>query len=497
MSSPKVIVAEFQHETNVFSPLKAGLPEFKEFYFSDADRVIADFGGTETIMGGFLQALDETGIEAVPVMATQANPSGLVTGDMFDFAVKRLLETIAANPDADGILLGLHGAMVSERALDAEGALLEAVRQAVGPDMPIVGTLDLHGNVTPLMVEKADAFFPYENYPHTDCLARGLDAGRCIAAMIQGEIKPVMKLINLPLLAHFIQTSAPIHQELHGLVMDHKIRLGVINVAYMHGFPWSDIPLAGMSVLAVTNNDPGLAESIVNDLADAIWQRRTSFQKELFSPKGAVEAAMAFPSGPVVIADVADNPGGGGSGDSTFILKALLEAEARDVVLAVIPDPAAVEKAVSAGVDQTVTVSLGGKLAPPEISGGPVTVTGRVRTIIDGHFYNKGPMMKGLLNKIGRTVVLDCGGIDIIVPEYRMQPFDAEILHRLGLDPTEQKILVLKSAVHYRASFEAMAAEIIEVDTPEYGTMNFPSLTFKHLNRPVWPLDDLSSRFRP
>jgi microcystin degradation protein MlrC len=490
MKRPKVIVAEFQHETNVFCQVIADRRAFEEFYFHESAGVLTAFGGTGTIMGGFLKALADEDAEVVPVLATQANPCGLVTREMFEFARDRIVDALAAHPDADGVLLGLHGAMVSEAALDSEGALLEAIRAVAGPRRPIVGTLDLHGNLTPKMVTNADVFFPYESYPHTDCFERGCEAGRCVLKMIRGEIRPVMKLRQVPVLAHFVETSAEPHRSLLPRVRRWKETAGVVNAAYLHGFPWSDVPDAGVSVLAVTDGDEDLANRIADDLADAVWQSRDRFQKKLYTPEEAVAIAMQFPGGPVIIADVADNPGGGGSGDSTFILSALKRAGATDVGFAVIADPEAVAQAILAGVGAEVRLSLGGKLAPPEISGGPLEIRGTVRTIADGRFCNKGPMMKGLQNHIGRTVVVDSDGVEIIIPEWRMQPFDAEVFRRLGIEPSGKKILVLKSAVHFRASYGEMAKKIIEVDTPEYGTMNFASLPFNNIRRPVYPLDE-------
>ena len=489
MKKTKVVVAEFQHETNIFCPVKAGRKEFEEFYYKESDDLLTSFRGTGTIMGGFLKALEDEDIDIVPVVATQANPCGLVKREMFEFVKDLLIRTIEAHPDVNGILLGLHGAMVSEVALDSEGELLKALRDVAGPKMPIVATLDLHGNVTPQMVENANAFFPYESYPHIDCFDRGYEAGKCILKMIRKEISPVMKLRKIPVLAHFVETTAEPHLSLLPKVHKWKENPKVINVSYLHGFPWSDIPDAGISVLAITDGDDDMADQIADDMARTIWMLRDKFQKKLFSPEEAVKLAMQFPSGPVIIADVADNPGGGGSGDSTFILKALKKAGATDVGFAVIPDPLAVQQAIEKGVGQNVSLNLGGKLAPPEISGGPIEISGTVKTIADGRFYNKGPMMTGLQNNIGRTVVVDSDGIDIIIPEWRMQPFDAEVFRRLGIEPSEKKILVLKSAVHFRASYGPMAKKIIDVDTPEYGTMNFESLEFTNIKRPVYPLN--------
>jgi microcystin degradation protein MlrC len=491
MAKIKVILAEFQHETNVFCPLKAGMDEFKEFYFRDADEVLPSFKGTGTIVGGMIGALEENQVEIIPVLATQANPSGLVTAEMFDYARDKILGAIRSAGRVDGVCLGLHGAMVSESEPDSEGALLKAVRAEVGPDVPVVASLDLHGNVSREMVRQADAFFPYEGYPHIDCYERGYEAGACLVGMLKKEIRPVMRLRQLPILANFITSTAQPHVDFLERVHQWEKKPGVINVAVMHGFPWADIPDAGVSVVVVTDGDGGLAEQILDDVAGLVWSRRHELIKEFYTPEQAVKEAMASSEGPVILADAADNPGGGGSGDSTFILRALQEAGAQNVGFAVIPDAAAVEKAVAAGVGETVTVSLGGKLAPPEVCGGPLEMTGVVKTISDGRFYNKGPMMKGLLNDIGRTVVLDCGGIEVIVPEWRMQPFDAEVFRRHGMEPAEKHILVLKSAVHFRASYAPLASKILDVDTPEYCSMNFSRVPFKNVRRPIYPLDQV------
>jgi len=489
MKKPRVLIASFSHETNCFCPAKAGRKEYEERYLKNSDEVIPYFKGTRTPMGGIIEASEDERFEVLPIIAASATPTGLTTKEMFEFVKNKIVQTINGTENVDGIFLALHGAMVSEGTPDSEGALLKAIRNVVGPGMPIVATLDLHGNVTNAMVENANVFFPYEAYPHIDGFERGYEAGKCLARMIRKEISPVMKLRPIPILAHTIETASEPHLELLKKVHKWEESPRVINVAVMHGFAWSDIPDARMSVMAITNDDSKLAEDIVNDMAKRIWERRDKFKKKFLSPEEAVKEAVELPSGPVIIADVADNPGGGGTGDSTFILRALIEAGARNVGLAFIRDPESVEQAINAGVSSKVKLSLGGKLGPKEITGGPVEITATVKTIADGQFFNKGPMGKGLLVNMGRTVVLDAGGIEIIVAERHMQALDAEIFRRVGIEPAEKKIIVLKSAAHFRASFGHMAKKILDVDTPGYLSMNFESLNFKNISRPVYPLD--------
>ena len=489
MTNPRVIVAEFKHETNCFCPNKAGRREYEERYLKDSDEVIPFFKDTRTEIGGIIEASQKEGFEIIPVMAASATPSGLTTKEMFEFAKNKMVKAISETENVAGVLLSLHGAMVSETAPDSEGDFLKAIRNIVGSEIPIVTTLDLHGNVTEAMVANADAFFPYETYPHIDAFERGYEAAQCITKMIRKEISPVMKLRRIPILAHTIETANQTHVELLKEVHKWEENPKVINVAVMHGFFWSDIPEANMSVMAITDGNDKLAEDIVNSMAKLIWEKRDKFRRKFLSPEEAVKEAMEFPSGPVIIADAGDNPGGGGTGDCTFILRALIKAGAKNVGLAFIPDPQSVQQAIDAGVGAEVELSLGGKLGPKESTGGPVRITASVKTITDGQFISKGPMMKGTLNNMGRTVVLDADGIEIIVAERRMQALDAEMFRRVGIEPTEKKIIVLKSAVHFKASYGPMAKKILDVDTPGYHTMNFESLNFRNISRPIYPLD--------
>ena len=446
MSKKRIIIAEFEHETNCFCPIKTGRKQFEERHLVNSVDIIPFFKGTKTNLGGFISSLEEN-FEVLPVIAASATPGGLVTEEIFEFVEKILLTSIASMKPIDGILLDLHGAMVAENAQDGEGRLLQSLRTAVGESMPIITTLDLHANVTDAMINNATAFFPYENYPHTDCFERGYEAGTCMRRILQGELTPIMKFKQIPILAHTIETSASPHTELFQKVKEWESKPDVINVAIMHGFPWSDTPDACMSVIAITNNNTPLAERIVSELSSDIWDIKEKLVKKFLTPEEAVKEATTDDKGPIIIADAADNPGGGGSGDSTFILRALLEAKATNVGIAIIPDRETVQQAIESGVGSEIKVELGGKLGPQKTSGGPITVQAKVKTITDGEFINKGPMRKGILNRIGRTVVLDVDGIEIIVPEHRMQPIDAEIFRRVGIEPKEKKILVLKSVV--------------------------------------------------
>lgn len=489
MARPRVIMAEFQHETNCFSPDKSGRHEFEDRLLIETNALIPFYTGTRAVVGGFIDAATEENFELIPVIAAFAEPGGLVTGDIYEFVKGKIVDAIKNTRNVDGVLLCLHGAMVVETTMDAEGDLLKAVRDAVGPYMPIVTSLDLHGNVSSTMVENASAFFCYETYPHIDGYERGYEAGKYLAKMMRGQTKPVMKLKHVPILSHLVGSGGEPHTELLKKAHKWEERPEVIEVATMHGFPWSDVPDATVSVVVVTDDDSQLADEILDDMAGEIWRRRDQFYRELLSPEAAVKEAMEFPEGPVIIADSADNPGGGGACDSTFVLRALIKAGAKNVGLALIPDRQSVQRAIEAGIGSKVKLNLGGKSGPAEKTGGPLEITGTVKTIFDGEYVNKGPMETGVLIRLGRSVVLDSDGIEVIITELRRQPWDAEVFYRAGINPKEKKIIALKSTVHFKGSFGPFAKKIVTVDTPCYVTMDFESLDFKHVPRPVTPLD--------
>lgn len=489
MRKLRVVTAHFSHETNVFCPFKTGWKEYEERDLRGPDELFPAFEGTRTTIGGFLEALTGEEVELIPIISASATPAGKVTGEIYEYVTGKIIGGIKDAGKVDGVLLALHGAMVSEVAEDGEGTLLKAIREVVGAEIPIVCTLDLHANVTDEMVEYADAFFPYENYPHTDAFERGYEAAKLIIRTIRREVSPVMRLKRPPVISHMIDTGREPHLTLLKEVHKWEENPKVINVAIAHGFAWSDIPETGVSVVAVTDGDAGLAEEIVNDMAKSVWRKRNQLLKTFSSVEDGVKAAIASPTGPVVIGDIADNPGCGSTGDTTFILRELMRQGAKNVGLAIIVDPETVQKAIDAGVRSRVKVALGGKMGAEERVGKPVETEATVKTIADGLYVFKGPMGRGVQNDIGHTVVLEIEGIEIVVASQRIQPFDAEIFRRMGIEPTEKKILVVKSANHYRASFGPLAKEIIDIDTPAYASMNLELFDFKRVRRPIFPLD--------
>jgi len=290
----------------------------------------------------------------------------------------------------------------------------------------------------------------------------------------------------LPPIAGQLTTRGPMRR-LYDLADAIEKRPRVLSISIFAGFPLADIHDAGLSIYVATDRDAALAEALVEDLASAAWALRREFLHTALPVADAVARALALDGGPVVLADIADNTGGGAGGDTTGILRELLRVGARRTTVACLWDEAAVRTCQAAGVGSTITLDVGGKVDPSH--GTPLTVTGRVRTLSDGRFVYKGPMFRGLEGRVGPTAVLDVNDVKIILISNRRQTLDPEMIRFVGLDPLEHKLLVIKSTIHYRAAFEPIAREIVEVDAPGLSSSNLARFDFKRIRRPIFPLD--------
>jgi microcystin degradation protein MlrC len=487
----RFVIGQISHETNVFSPISTGIELFGERGYLKGKELFSTFKGTKTCLGGFMTVGEEVGAELIPTVSGSAVPSGTVTRAAHEELKGLVIDGIKKAGKIDGVLLALHGAMVVDGVPDAEGDILKAVREVVGPSVPVAATLDYHANMTEAMIKYADGLFGYNTYPHIDGWERGVEAAHFVIDLLNKKIRPVTKL-KLPAVAPGVVPArtgwGPI-KKLFDVAYEYEKMPGVINVSVYGGFVYSDIHESGLAMLATTDNDPALAQKIVDDLAERAWNMRQEFVTPMLSPEAAVKKAMAAQRGPVVLADVADNTGGGASGDGTEVLRALLKLNAQNAVVVTIPDPEATNHAFAVGVGGAFDCMVGGKI--DDKHGAPVHVKGRVKLLSDGEYVHRGPMSTGLVAQIGRTAVVVSGGVEIIINEFRFQPLDAEVPRSVGIDPRNKQIVVLKSAVHYRASYEPIAAEIIEVDGPGIASPNLERFTFKHIRRPVFPIDKI------
>lgn len=476
------------HETNTFSPVPTTLDSFRRMV---GDEILNNFGNTSTVTGGIIEAAAELKVELVPLLWSFATPSRKVEQDAYDALKSEFLHLLAGAGEIDGVVLDLHGAMVTEDIEDAEADLISSVREIVG-SRPVVVTFDLHANITPETVKYPDTIIGFDTYPHVDTHERGIEAVDVIYKTVRAEITPTMAYRQLPLL-----TSPPAQCTMRPPANDlvkklHQLESedGVVTATLSMGFPFADIHGAGVSVLVTTDGNRELAEGKVDEFAAHLWSIREDFRTNLVSIEEAIERANQSDGQPVVLAEGADNPGGGGPCDGTFILRAFVEADVRDAVVAIIADPESVAEAIEAGVGNRLNLNVGGKT--DDMHGEPVTLDAYVKTISDGIYVRKGPMARGATDSMGRTAVIKTGGVEVILTEERSQPLDAEVLRSVGIEPRDRKLIALKSAVHYRADYTSIAHEILEVDTPGVHSPNLANFKYENLRRPIYPLDEMT-----
>lgn len=490
----RIAVGGFSHETNTFAVKPTDYAEFEAEVVRSGEQV-REYKGTKTGVGGFVDAIEaDPDLDPVYLMTSNAVPGGIVTSDAVARLTGPILEGIEREkPDA--VVLVLHGAMVTEDSDDGEGTLLSQVRAIIGPDVPLLATLDPHANVTPLMVESADALFPYDTYPHIDAWERSVEAVALLKRMLSGDAKPTVAFVRLPLISATVveYTGAGLAQEIIERAFTWEQEPGVINVGVNWGFAYADTPNTSMTFVVTTNNDPELAQRIADDMATFTWERRDGFIPSALSVEEAIKTAMAEPLGPVILADVADNPGGGTPCDGTAILWGLLDLGAENAAIGPIADPEVVEIAFNAGIGKEISCELGGKT--DDLHGFPIPVVAEVANLTDGHFVYEGPMRTGHTGWLGRAAVLQVLGrhgnvVDVLVTDRRFQAFDTAVFRSQGIEPTEKKIVAVKSSVHFRGAFTPIASRIIEVDTPGMLSIDLTKFDFKRLQRPIWPLDE-------
>jgi microcystin degradation protein MlrC len=485
----RLFLAMMSHETNTFSTIPTDRAQFEARHLHYGGEVIETFRNTGTCVGGMIAAAERRGVQLVPSVAAAASPAGKVTRDIYAHVRDRMLADLRAAGRVDGVLLDLHGAMVTEDHDDGEADFIQAVREALGPGVPIAVTLDFHGNMSPEAVRGADLLHGYKTYPHVDMAERGAEATERLLEVIAGRIRPTAALRQPPLLPPLGSqgTARGPMRRLYDLADEMEKDARVVSVSVFAGFPHADIPQAGLSVYVVTNGDQALADCLADQLARVAWDHRHEFAHRGRPVPEAVAHALAAEGRPIVLADMADNTGGGAAGDGTEVLRELVRVGARSAVVACLWDPEAVEACIRAGVGRSITLPVGGKV--DDRHGAPLTVTGRVRTLSDGRFVHKGPMARGLPGRLGPTAVLDVDDIKVILISLRWQTLDPEMIRFVGIDPLEEKVLVVKSTIHYRAAFEPIAREIIEVDAPGLSSSNLERFPFARVRRPIYPLD--------
>jgi microcystin degradation protein MlrC len=486
----KVLTAEMSHETNSFSLQETDEQAFRNQYVLMGADAIAERGQVNTELAGFLDAGRAHGWHIHHVLSASAGPSGNVKLQTFNWLCDPIIAAIQQRP-FDGLLLGLHGAMDLDFCEDAEGELLWRIRSVVGEKMPIAITLDPHANVSNKMCTFADIIVSFKTYPHVDMRDTGRHAGEILHRTMAGDIQPSTILARRPMLEEVNggRTDIGPMVERIAAAREYEKNADVFAVSINAGFASADVARVGPSVLVTGQGDFESHVDFAEAMADDIWNKRFEVLNDYLSVEAAA-ATYENRQGPLVIADYADNPGAGGYGDSTELLRALLEAGVTDACFGPMVDGEAVQELHAADIGEKVHIALGGK-TDPSFGGVPISVEGEILSISDGCFTGDGPMIDGLGGSFGPTAVLRVGGIEILVVTIPHQILDLQQFKAFGIDPQSKHVVALKSMQHFRAAFEPIAGQVMVCDSGALCTPRYNRLPYRNVPRPIFPLDEV------
>lgn len=492
MSEPLVAIAGFQHETNSFSPVTADLQAFVQPTnwpgMTRGAAIIETFLDLNIAIGGFVGEARRLGLGVAPLIWANATPSGPVSRHAFETISHEIVDGIRGTEKLAAVYLDLHGAMIADGFPDAEAELLRRIRTAIGDDIPIVVSLDLHANISHEMLSLSDALIVCRTYPHVDLAETGRRSARVLAKILgaRGQVahnRTVRRLWKADFLIPTQSQTTLLDPagSLYAQVPELERRHGLLDLSMAMGFGLSDTPAVGPAICA-TGLDGTDAEASVTALADAFSSARSGFDHPVHDAGEAIALARSFfPTGkPVILADLQDNPGAGGTGDTTGLLAALAEAGLRRSVLAVLYDPAAAAAAHEAGEGATFRLSLGGQVGGPGSVPFEATVT--VERLGSGRFVGTGPMYGGGPMYFGRMASLRLAqGPLVVVGSVNTQAADEAILQNLGIDPRQMEIVALKSGVHFRAAFEPLASKVLIVREDGANPASYRGLPYRNI----------------
>jgi microcystin degradation protein MlrC len=497
----KIAVGGFLHETNTFAPTATRFQDFAQpggwLGLVRGPELFEALTGINLAASGFIEAARSAGNSLVPLLWCEAGPSGLVERETYERISGQLLADLAAAQPVDAVYLDLHGAMVTAHLEDGEGELLRRLRELLGPSVPILASLDLHANVTDLMLESASLMVAYRTYPHVDMAETGrrvaLQTDRLLAGPeLARSLRKLPFLIPIPWQCTTLEPAASIYRLLERI----EQRPSVISVSLAMGFPPADIGECGPAVL-VYAEDQASSDAGATELEAAILKAETGFAGQILEADAAVIQALRLlreKGGPVLLADTQDNPGAGSTGDTTGVLEALIRQQAEGAVIGLVWDPDLAALAHAAGVGATVDSAIGGRSGPP--GQGPLSARFKVLSLGDGNFTATGPFYMGARMQLGPMALLETGGVRILVSTQRQQAADQAMFRHLGVEPVSVPILALKSSVHFRADFEPIASEVLIVASPGHNPVDHTKLAYRRLRAGV-RLMPMGPEFQP
>lgn len=475
----RIFTAALGTETNTFSPLPTGRLNFEETLMHRRDGSLVSSKLFVLPLKTWRRMAEENRDEIIESLSVFAQPAGRTVEALWVELRDQLLADLAAAGPVDLVLLNLHGAMASEECDDCEGDLVERVRAIVGLGVPIGVELDLHCHITDHLMTTASVVILYKEYPHTDVVERAVELFDIARRAALGELRPVMALRDCRMLGVWRTSDAEVRAVVDWMEQAEQ-RPGVLSVSFCHGFPWADLPDVGAKTLVVADGDAALARDVASELADIVLALRYTYRPSMLSVPEAM-AEIRQGDGPIVLADISDNAGGGAASDSTFVLDALLAAGTQDVLFGIIWDPVAVRLCEEAGEGASLPLRIGGKISPA--SGQPVDLNVRVVKLV----HNATVSFGGGRQEIGTAALVEAGGIQIVINTIRTQTFHADAYTQFGLDLAAYRVIVVKSAQHFHAGFAPVAKRILYVVAPGTVSPDFTTIEMGRAGRPLWP----------
>jgi len=495
MSKKRIAICRFEHEANTFSALDAGLEQFQNTVggILIGEELLNQPDRSDEIKG-FLNILgsSEKAIEMVPLLSASGFAGGNVTAEVVSYLEDNLRRMLRESGELDGFLFALHGAMASKEIPDLEGYFLGIVREELGDEIPLVCTLDHHAILTQKMVDLTDVIVAYRTHPHIDVVETGERGAALLLRILAGEINPVMDMIKIPLIMPPPDdgTNSGTLKELFDQLAVYEAQPEVITCSLCVSFGWADVPEFGWASVAVTDDDKNLAAEIVRDHASRVWESREGVMPDpMLPPNEAVEAAAQAEGCPVLITDAADTIGGGAPGDTTALLKSLVEQrhKVNGLILSHLPDREAVQNINEDDIGSTLTLDVGGKRDTRFSK--PLSVTGEVLCVTDGIIEDVGKFTPTPTVDAGKTICLGIDNIRLVLTERIIIGPQPSIFRKVGIEPFEAKIVALKTGVGFIPTYGHVAKAVIRADCPGATSYNMKNYDFIHIPRPIYPLD--------
>jgi len=478
----RIFTAAFATETNTFSPICIDRRAFEASLYAPPGM----HPETPTLCSAPItvgrRVAAQKGWDLIEGTAAWADPAGLVNRRTYEDLRDEILGQLRAAMPVDAVVLGLHGAMVADGYEDTEGDLLSRVREIVGPDILVCAELDPHSHLTEKRVAAADFFVYFKEFPHTDFVDRAEDLWRIAVDTAEGRVKPAMSVFDCRMIDVFPTSREPMRSFVDKIMAMEKSDADILSISVIHGFMAGDVPEMGTKLLVVTNSKPDKGSAIARALGLELFSKRGTFIMPQIDEKQAVSQAMAATSGPVVIADLWDNPGGGTAGDATVILQELLDRGATDTAIGTIWDPMAVQICMAAGEGAEIPLRFGAKSAPG--TGNPIDGLVKIISLVGSAEMRFGESFA----PFGDAAHIQLDGIDIILNSTRAQSFDPSLFSVMGIDPTLKKILVIKSTNHFYASFSRIASEILYCSAGTPYPNNPARTPYRRARKDIWPM---------